>query len=194
MTIDFDKVYAFLEKHAGRPIVAFGFTFIVWIHFILALRNAGRSLPMNNCILIHSGGWKKLEQAAVDNSTFKRALRETTGVARVHNFYGMVEQVGSIFVECEEGHLHAPMFADVIIRDPIDWSPCPVDREGVVQVVSIIPRSYPGHALLTEDRGVLLGEDNCDCGRKGRFFKVLGRLPMAEVRGCSDTYAMMEPT
>ena len=39
-----------------------------------------------------------------------------------------------------------------------------------------------------EDEGVLLGNDGCTCGRKGTYFKVLGRIQNAEVRGCSDTY------
>jgi hypothetical protein len=42
---------------------------------------------------------------------------------------------------------------------------------------------------LTEDLGVILGEDDCPCGRMGRYFRVQGRIPAAEVRGCSDTYA-----
>ncbi|MHB8062980.1 MAG: LuxE/PaaK family acyltransferase [Ruminiclostridium sp.] len=53
----------------------------------------------------------------------------------------------------------------------------------------MIPRSYPGHALLTEDKGIILGEDDCPCGRFGKYFKVTGRIPKAEIRGCSDTYA-----
>jgi hypothetical protein len=40
---------------------------------------------------------------------------------------------------------------------------------------------------LTEDRGVIIGEDNCPCGRPGKYFQVLGRLALAEARGCSDT-------
>jgi hypothetical protein len=35
----------------------------------------------------------------------------------------MVEQVGSIFFECEAGYLHAPGFADLIVRDPITLKP-----------------------------------------------------------------------
>ena len=53
----------------------------------------------------------------------------------------------------------------------------------------MLPESYPGHSLLTEDEGVILGEDDCPCGRRGKYFKILGRLPQAEIRGCSDTYA-----
>ena len=56
-------------------------------------------------------------------------------------------------------------------------------------MVSVLPGSYPGHSLLTEDEGVILGEDDCPCGRKGKYFHILGRLKNAEIRGCSDTYA-----
>lgn len=55
-------------------------------------------------------------------------------------------------------------------------------------MLSLLPRSYPGHSLLTEDMGVLLGEDDCPCGRLGKYVRVTGRVPKAEVRGCSDTY------
>jgi len=107
----------------------------------------------------------------------------------VHNYYGMVEQVGSIYMECEAGHLHAPVFADIRIRDPLTLEPLPAGRRGVVQTLSVLPRSYPGHNLLTEDVGVLLGEDDCPCGRRGKYFRVEDRLPQAELRGCSDTAA-----
>ena len=56
-------------------------------------------------------------------------------------------------------------------------------------MVSVLPHSYPGHSLISEDKGVLLGIDDCPCGRKGKYFQVLGRIKQAEIRGCSDTYA-----
>jgi len=61
-------------------------------------------------------------------------------------------------------------------------------ERGLIELVSLLPVSYPGHALLTEDEGVILGEDDCPCGRRGVYFSVLGRLKDAEIRGCSDTY------
>jgi hypothetical protein len=63
-----------------------------------------------------------------------------------------------------------------------------VGQPGLIELLSVIPRSYPGHVLLSEDEGILLGVDDCPCGRKGKYFKVLGRIQNAEVRGCSDTY------
>lgn len=187
MSLDLEAVRAFAERHRGQPKLAFGFTFMVWQYFAQALREAGEAVDLSGLVLIHSGGWKKLVDQAVDNATFKATLRQLLGEVRIHNFYGMVEQVGSVFVECEAGHLHAPAFADVIVRDPADWSALPAGRPGLLQVLSCLPYSYPGHSLLTEDRGVLLGEDNCSCGRLGRYFHVHGRLPRAELRGCSDT-------
>ena len=188
MSVDWEQINAFAQKYQQQPVLAFGFTFMVWRHLLEILRSESLVLPFQDAILVHSGGWKKLEAESVSNEAFKAEALIRGGFKHVHNFYGMVEQTGSVFVECEIGHLHAPLFSDVIVRDAIDWRECRVGEPGVIQVVSVLPRSYPGHSLLTEDRGELLGEDDCLCGRRGRYFRVFGRVPKAEVRGCSDTY------
>lgn len=185
---DWDALDAWLEGRAGQPVFLFGFTFIVWQSLVQAARRDGRRLQLPpGSLLVHGGGWKKMEEQSVDNAGFKAALRETFGIERVHNYYGMVEQVGSVFFECGHGHLHAPAYADVIVRDPVDLSPAAFGAPGVIQVLSLLPRSYPGHSLVTEDRGVVHGEDDCPCGRLGKHFSVLGRLRNVELRGCSDT-------
>lgn len=186
--IDLNVLNSFVAKFSGEPALIFGFTFMIWQYVICALEAANKTIDLTNAVLVHSGGWKKLQEQAVDNNTFKARLKKATGITHVHSFYGMVEQVGSVFVECENGVLHAPGFADVLIRDPMDWSLCSAKKEGLIEVLSILPRSYPGHRILTEDRGRLLGEDDCPCGRKGRYFEVFGRLAGAEIRGCSDSY------
>lgn len=183
LSVDDDALRQFVEQHASSPVLLFGFTSILWYHLLPALQRIEAQLP--GAVLIHGGGWKKLADAAVDNTEFKRGW-QSIGVQRVHNYYGMVEQTGSVFVECEHGHLHAPVFADVIIRDLETGGPLPTGQQGVIELLSVLPRSYPGHVLLTEDQGRILGEDDCPCGRKGRYFEVTGRIPLAELRGCSD--------
>lgn len=181
----------FLAVNAGKPVLLFGFTFIVWQGLYRGAVKAGRTLDFGpGSTLIHGGGWKKLHDERVSNEEFKERLRERLGIARVYNYYGMVEQVGSIFMECEHGHLHSPVFAEVIVRDSLTLAPVPHGTPGVVQVLSALPLSYPGHSLLTEDMGVIHGEDDCPCGRLGRHFSILGRIPAAELRGCSDTRAI----
>jgi len=189
MEVDITAVEEFLKKHEGKKILIFGFTFMVWLHFYKELLKHKKKFDLSNGILIHGGGWKKLTGEAVSKDEFKQRLKELCGLTDIHDYYGMVEQTGCIYMECEHGYLHTSVFSDVIIRNHIDFSPCEFGKSGIIQVVSVLPESYPGHSLLTEDEGVILGEDDCPCGRKGKYFKVIGRLKMAEIRGCSDTYS-----
>ena len=188
MELDLPAVEVFLDRHRDTPIFIFGFTFMMWLHWVLPLQRLGKTLPTHSGTILHGGGWKKLQDQAVDNETFRMALQSCVGGMKVVNYYGMVEQTGALFMECEEGWLHAPVYADVIIRDPYTFGVAEVGQEGIIEVLSVVPLSYPGHALLTEDVGILLGEDDCACGRLGKYFRVIGRVPEAEVRGCSDTY------
>ncbi len=181
----------FCRQFGDGPVLIFGFTFMVW-HWLQQLTAGQVQLPQ--AILLHSGGWKKLQAQAVGNAEFKARLAQVAAIQRVHNFYGMVEQIGAVFVECEHGHLHCPVSADVLVRNPQSWQLQQHGEPGVLQLLSTLPRSYPGHSLLTEDRGVIIGEDNCPCGRPGKYFQVLGRLALAEARGCSDTVQAGTPS
>jgi hypothetical protein len=177
----------FLHRFGGAPFLIFGFTFLVWARLCQPLVDAG--LDFSKGILIHGGGWKKLEDQAVSAAEFRRALRDALGLTRVYNFYGMVEQVGSVFLEGDDGYLYPPNFGDVIVRDPYTLEVVPHGQTGVLEVLSALPRSYPGHCLLTEDLGVVRAVDCSACGRLGKAFSVLGRIPRAELRGCSDVVA-----
>ena len=83
--------------------------------------------------------------------------------------------------------LFPPIFSDIIIRDKISLKQIGINKVGIIQVVSCLPKSYPGHSLLTEDLGIIHGIDNCKCGRKGKYFSIKRRLKKSELRGCSDT-------
>jgi hypothetical protein len=181
-----ETVQAFLEEHGNSPFIIFGFTYMVWSNFA-ALENH-TSLDLSAGTLVHSGGWKKLVDQAVDHQEFREQLFRRFGLSKIYNFYGMVEQIGTVFLESEngDGSLTCPTFADVIIRDPITLEPMPDGQVGIIQTLSTLPTSYPGHSILTEDLGVIEGID--DQSRLGKRFRVVGRLPRAEVRGCSDTF------
>ena len=189
MELDIDGLTSFLEKHQGEEILLFGFTYMIWQHFYAQLKEMKYHPELSKGTMIHGGGWKKLVEQAVSPDEFKAALHEVCGINRVYDYYGMVEQTGVVYMECECGHLHSSVFSDVIIRRPNDFKLANIGEKGLVEVVSVLPESYPGHALLTEDEGVILGEDDCPCGRMGKYFRILGRVKNAEIRGCSDTYA-----
>jgi hypothetical protein len=188
LELDVDIVQDFLAKHAGQDFMIFGFTHLIYSQLVIGLQNLGSIVDLSNGILVHGGGWKKLEALRISEADFKAELRKLTGLRRVHNYYGMVEQTGSIFVECEHGNMHASDYSEVIVRDPVTFSVLPKNEAGVLQLMSTLPLSYPGHSLLTEDVGEVISDDVCLCGRNGKSIKIHGRLERAEVRGCSDSY------
>lgn len=188
MELNTNLILKFLKKNKNKRIFLFGFTFMIWQHFYKELVKKKIKLYLSNSILIHGGGWKKLVNESISSSDFKKKLEDVCGIKNVYDYYGMVEQTGSIYMECKYGYLHTSIFSDIIIRKPLDFSVAEIGEVGIIQVLSILPYSYPGHSLLTEDEGILLGEDDCLCGRLGKYFKIVGRLKNAEIRGCSDTY------
>jgi phenylacetate-coenzyme A ligase PaaK-like adenylate-forming protein len=188
MSLDIEGLQQYLEKTKDQKPVLFGFTYIIWQYFVEALEKQGLRLHLCDAILLHSGGWKKLEALKVDPEEFRRRLSDTAGINEVINFYGMVEQVGSVYFEDPLHFLHASIYSDIIIRDTNTLEPLSPGRAGLIQVISALPESYPGHSLLTEDIGIVEGCDNPAAGMNGRYFRILGRLAKADLRGCSDTF------
>ncbi|MEG2522331.1 MAG: acyl-protein synthetase [Lachnospiraceae bacterium] len=189
MSLNVKILDEFLEKNKEKKILIFGFTFMIWQHFYQELLKIKKKYDLPKAFLMTGGGWKKLESEAISRENFKNHIRELCGINHFLDHYGMVEQTGCIYAECECGHLHASIYSDVIARRYEDFSVCEIGEKGILQVVSVLPHSYPGHSLLSEDEGIILGEDDCPCGRKGKYVKILGRVKSAELRGCSDTYA-----
>jgi len=189
LTPDWNRITAFLAEHSDRPLLLFGFTFVVWSRFIAEAQRRGVRFSAPGAVLLHSGGWKRLSAQAVPKEEFTRSASAVLGCleSSVLDFYGLVEQVGTVFVDCEAGNKHAPALADVLLRRPGTLAPAGVGQSGIIEVLSALPTSYPGQALLTEDEGLLLGVDDCPCGRKGRYFRFLRRIERAEIRGCGDT-------
>lgn len=188
---DWDRVEAFFARHPDEPMLLFGFTFIAWTAFVLEAERRGRQWAAPHATLLHSGGWKKLQAQAVSHEEFGRRTSAVLGCdpGAILDFYGMVEQVGTVFVDCPCGHKHAPAFADVLIRRPLTLAPVDLQETGIIEVVSTLPTSYPGQALITEDQGTLVGVDDCPCGRMGRYFRFARRIERTELRGCGDTFA-----
>ena len=98
----------------------------------------------------------------------------------------IVAKKGSIFFESQKcGYYHTSIFSDIIIRDS-KFRIVKNRNKGLIQLLSVLPTSYPGHNVLTEDIGEIIGEDDCKCGLKGKYFKVYGRLQKSEIRGCGN--------
>ena len=168
-------------------LLVYGFTWILWLAWGHAsLPDEIRELLAGKRVhFVHSGGWKKLEEIQVDQQRFDGSL--LSGLhpdSRVIDFYGLVEQVGIIYPLCEAGYRHAPAWADLLVRNP--WTlESLVGQSGQLQLMNTLARGAPYHNVLTEDLGRIVPGD-CPCGRAGKRFELLGRVPKAEVRGCAN--------
>jgi len=177
-----------LNETTGK-LLFFGFTHIVWkVINNSSLSTTQKSELANRAIFLHGGGWKKLESQRVSKSQFNLAVKNSLGIVDIRNYYGMVEQTGTIFMECKYGNLHDNDLSTVVPRSTKDLSSLGLNIPGIAQVLSSLPTSYPGHSLLTDDLIEVIGENSCKCGRMGKTFRVLGRLSSSIPRGCSDAY------
>jgi len=193
-TLDLEKLLAFADQWKNASVLVYGFTYVIWTQFVQPLRDRGIRLNLPDVHVLHSGGWKRLEQQSVTKDVFNREVAGVFGCPpnRIIDYYGMVENVGVVYPDCDRGYKHVPAFADVIIRDPLTLAPAAPGRPGVVQVCSALPTSFPGFLLLTDDMGEIIGPDGCACGRRGAHFRFLRRVPKVEMRGCGNLETMRQ--
>jgi hypothetical protein len=186
--LNLDELLTCAAKWKDAAVLVYGFTYVIWTQFVQPLERRGIQLNLPNVHVLHSGGWKRLQQQAVTKDVFNRGVASVFGCSteRIIDYYGMVENVGVVYPDCGQGHKHVPVFAEVIIRNPLTLAPVEVGEQGLVQVASVLPTSFPGFLLLTDDMGELIGHDGCLCGRRGTYFRFTQRVPKVEVRGCGN--------
>ena len=176
----------------SQDVCIFGFTFVLY-HFVvrqLKARGVSFKLPKNSKIA-HIGGWKKLEAQKVTKEEFVTDVSEVFGVPdeNIFDFYGFTEQMGLLYVNSGSGTKTVPLYSEIIIRDYQSLEPVKDGDEGLIQILTPLPHSYPGISVLTEDVGRIIGRGKDAQGRNGTQFEVLGRATKAEARGCGDVMA-----
>ena len=183
--INYKTLNDFLLKFGSQKFFIFGFTSSVYESLIKKLSKKMLRSNFINGILLHGGGWKKMENIKVTNKSFKQKLWKKIRLKNIYNYYGLIEQTGSIFLECKCGYFITSNFSDILIRDK-NFNILQNGNRGFIQLFSLLPTSYPGHSILTEDIGEIVQKNNCNCSLNGKRFLVHGRIKEAEIRGCSD--------
>ena len=185
-SINYDLLNKFFYTYEKENIFLFGFTFNVYDTLIKKLNVKKIKKNFNKCILLHGGGWKKMESLKISNKVFKKKLKQKLYLEKIYNYYGLVEQTGSIFLECNDcSCFKTSIFSDINILDE-NLKIANLRTKGLIHLKSLIPKSYPGHSIITEDIGEIIEDNDCHCGYSGKKFRVHGRAAEAETRGCSD--------
>lgn len=181
--VNYKLLNTFLKTNKNKKFLIFGFTSDVYF----SLNEISKKIKqdLSKAILLHGGGWKKLENKKISNTKFNKFIIKNFNIKKIINYYGLIEQVGSIFFECSNCNVFVcSKYSDIIIRDKS--FNVKVSGKGIVQLLSKLPTSYPGHNILTEDYGEILSTKGCKCGLNGKTFKIYGRIKESEVRGCSN--------
>ena len=146
---DWDALATFLRPARQEPVLLFGFTYIVWTRFLL---EAERSRAAVSRPAGRASALRRLEEVDRRRPSPRRSLPGASAACsaarrgQILDFYGMVEQVGTVLVDCEAGHKHAPAFADFIIRRPGTLAPVDPGETGIIEILSTLPDqlSRPG--------------------------------------------------
>ena len=197
-TVGPERLTGLLENSMiqGVPVCLIGYTHVLYCRVVVPLLERGMRLELPaRSVIMHFGGWKRLEEQAVDRERFNADVwRVFTGDRlELRDIYGFTEQLGVIYPDDGCGVRLAPAFSEVLVRDPLTFELAPDGTTGLLQFITPLPHSYPGISLLLEDLGRIVSRDAEVNGRYGTRFEVLGRAKGSELRGCGDTLSDAQP-
>ena len=65
LRLEADKLFECAKRWHDAEVLVYGFTYVIWNHLVKPLQSAGVRLDLPNVRVLHSGGWKRLQQEAV---------------------------------------------------------------------------------------------------------------------------------
>ena len=192
LKLDVDRLAELLEEFRSRaiPVCLIGYTYMLYQYVVAPLVRANRQLALpEGSMVLHFGGWKRLARQAVDRERLNAEVSQVFPMSQpcVRDVYGFTEQLGIIYPDDGHGVRLAPVYSEVIVRDPVTLKPLPDGAPGLLEFITPLPHSYPGIALLLDDMARIVSRDQEHDGKYGTRFEVLGRAQGAEIRGCGDT-------
>lgn len=172
-----------------QQVCIFGFTYVLYSNIVKKFigKNIQLKLPRDTKIA-HIGGWKKLESEKVSKERFLDDVSRTFCIEKdnIFDFYGFTEQMGLLYVSPGNNPKMVPSYSEIIIRNFQTLEPVKDGQEGLIQILTPLPHSYPGISVLTEDVGKIISRNTNIGGRIGTLFEIIGRASDSEKRGCGD--------
>src|ERR1019366_5806713 len=83
LELDVDKLDAVLDqlRSQAAPVCLIGYTYVLHQYVVAPLAQAGRRLPLPaGSMVVHFGGWKRLERQAVDRTKLNAEVAQVFGV------------------------------------------------------------------------------------------------------------------
>ena len=166
------------------PVRIFGMP--SFIYEFLELVDKPLCLPKGS-LIITGGGWKAAEDKKISRELFRQQLVDALGISaeRIRDAYGMAEHVAPYF-ECKRHRFHIPIYARIIIRDPVSLEVLNDGNEGLMELITPFNAMMPNLAVLSTDFGYI-NPDPCECGFNSPTFTLCGRAGKTKHKGCAIT-------
>ncbi|RON52544.1 LuxE/PaaK family acyltransferase [Pseudomonas frederiksbergensis] len=176
---------AFAE--AQLPVRIFGFPAFLWqaLQRMEATDIAPLKLPAGSLVFL-GGGWKNHAAQEIPRARLYERIGQQLGIDadRCRDGYGAVEHAVP-YIECAHHHFHVPVYSNVFVRNPADFSVQPYGQRGLLNFVSPYISSSPAHSVVMSDLATLYPGATCGCGLSSDWFVLHGRAGTSAGRSCA---------
>lgn len=148
-------------------------TLLIGVTFALLDFAEKFSLPLNNTIIMETGGMKGRREELIRAEVHEK-LSKSFGVKQVHSEYGMTELLSQAYSK-GEGVFNCPPWMKILVRDEEDPFVIKENGSGVINVIDLA-NIYSCSFIATDDAGKVNADGS---------FEVLGRIDGSDLRGCS---------
>ncbi len=174
-------------EEGGRPVRILGFP--AFLYFTLErMREMGYPpLKLNpDSLVMMGGGWKGFVDKQLSPQEFRDYVHDRLGLPHTccHETYGAVEH-GVAYTDCDNHHLHIPIYSRAVIRDPETLEPVKDGEKGFMNVISPMNTGVPVPSLLLGDMAVKHPAGSCGCGNPAPWFEILGRAGTSRNKSCA---------
>lgn len=184
----FGIINAFKRFHRqGLPVRILGFPSYLYMLLRIMKDSGMKPLKLNKrSVVLTGGGWKKFDDMAIDKQELYAMVEQYLGIPsrNCRDFYSAVEH-SVAYPECENHHMHVPIWSRVIIRDVKTLEPLGYNQPGFLSFISPLVSSVPISSIIMGDMAVLRDGKNCGCGITTPYFEVLGRAGTGKIRSCA---------
>ncbi|NQT39210.1 MAG: hypothetical protein HQ581_17055 [Planctomycetes bacterium] len=181
-----EAIEAVTEAASQGPVLLVGYPALI-AAAVHGMRETGAGrlpLPQGSFVLT-GGGWKSsLPGVQLDQGEFRRLVADffEIGPRAVRDMFGLSE-CPAVFVQCDRGHYHAPVFVHAQAIDPESGEEEEPGKTGLLQLTTPLTTSYPLLKILTTDKVVI--NRGCDCGLATPYIVPRGRASVARFETCA---------
>jgi phenylacetate-coenzyme A ligase PaaK-like adenylate-forming protein len=171
----------------GLPVRILGFPSYLYMLLKMMKDSGIKPLKLNKrSVVLTGGGWKKFDDMAIDKQELYDMVEQYLGIPskNCRDFYSAVEH-SVAYPECENHHMHVPIWSRVIIRDVKTLESLGFNQPGFLSFISPLVSSVPISSIIMSDMAVLREGKNCGCGIATPYFEVLGRAGTGKTRSCA---------